>query len=418
LGRPLTDFEPDLEIPDLTQQIREVIQTSKVADREIKDRQGRAYKLRISPYKTQQDRVEGAVLALVDVDALKRSAERVQRALEYASAIVETVVEPLVVLDSELRIEKANRAFYDEFHVSPEETEGRLLFEMDDGGWDIPDLREALGRILSKDSPSATLEVEHAFPRLGRKTMALNARRLRYERSDGSERILLAIEDRTEVARAQAARERLILLETEAREKAEQADRLKDEFVATVSHELRGPLSSMTGWIHILRGDPPPDINTAVRGLGAIERAVRAQTRLIQDLLDYSRIAAGKLQLSLGIVDLGAVAQAAFDALRAPAVAKGVALELSRGDTAGVVLADADRMQQVVWNLVSNALEFTPSGGRVCASLARVDRRLVLTVTDTGQGIEPEFLPFVFERFRQAEGSPARKHPGLGLGLS
>lgn len=418
LGRPITDLQPDIQIPDLTRQIREVIDTASVADREVKDRLGRSYKLRISPYKTRENRVEGAVLAMVDVDALKRSAERVQQALEYASAIVETVVEPLLVLDSELRIEKANRAFYEDFHVTPEETEGRILFELGGGELDIPKLREALARVLTKDSPFEAFEVAHAFPRVGQRTMALSARRLRYERGDGAERILLALEDRTEVRRAEADRAKLLVLEQAARQKAELADHVKDEFVATVSHELRGPLTSMSGWIHVLRGFPPPDAATMARGLGAIERGVGAQTRLIEDLLDHSRIVAGKLQLALGIVDLGAIAQAAADSLKAAADEKGVALELSRGDTAAVIVADADRMQQVVWNLLSNALKFTDRGGRVQVSITRFERRFVLTVTDTGHGITAEFLPHVFERFRQEQGSASRSRPGLGIGLS
>jgi two-component system CheB/CheR fusion protein len=418
LGRPLGDIRPDLDVPDLTQEVRQVIDTASVADREVKDRHGRSYKLRISPYRTQENRVEGAVLALVDVDALKRSAERVQQALEYASAIVETVVEPLLVLDSQLRIEKANRAFYEDFHVSPEETEGKLLFELGSGQWDIPALRTALTRVLSKERPFEAFEVDHEFPGVGPRTMALNARRLRYERSDGAERILLALQDRTEVSRAEADRERLLLLEHTAREKAESADRLKDEFVATVSHELRGPLSAMAGWIHVLRGELPLDAATTSRGLAAIDRGVRAQTRLIEDLLDHSRIAAGKLQLSYGIVDLRAIAQSVLDSVRAGAEAKGITLELTRGDTAAVIVADADRMQQVVWNLVSNAVKFTPPGGRVEVSIGRVGRHFQLAVSDTGQGIPPEFLPYVFDRFRQAEGSRARTQPGLGLGLA
>jgi two-component system CheB/CheR fusion protein len=351
------------------------------------------------------------------VDALKRSAERVQQALDYANAIVETVVEPLLVLDSGLRIEKANRAFYEDYHATPEETEGRFLFELGSGEWDIPALRAALGQALTGRSIEA-FEMEHEFAGLGPRTMVLNARRLRYQQDDGSERILLALQDRTEVRRAAANRENLLVLEQVARQKAELADHVKDEFVATVSHELRGPLSSMAGWVHVLRGTPPPDAPTAARGLSAIDRGVRAQTRLIQDLLDHSRIVAGKLQLAPGIVDLGAIAQSVLDGLRAAAEGKGIALELSRGDTAAVIVADADRMQQILWNLLSNALKFTPRGGRVQASITRLERRFHLTVADTGQGIEPRFLPHVFERFRQEESSPARTQPGLGLGLS
>jgi two-component system, chemotaxis family, CheB/CheR fusion protein len=417
LGRPLEQLRPDFDVSGLADEVRQVIQTESAADREVKDRQGRAYRLRMSPYKTRDNRVDGAVLAMVDVDALKRSAERVQQALEYASAIVETVVEPLLVLDSALRIEKANRAFYEDFKVTAGQTEGRLVFELGDGQWDIPALKVALTEVLSGRSVDA-FEVEHEFPGLGRRTMVVSARRLRYDRGDASERILLAFEDRTEVRRAQTNREGLLRLEQVARQKAELADRVKDDFVATVSHELRGPLTSIAGWLHILRGDPPADAATAARGLATIDRAVRAQTRLIQDLLDHSRIVAGKLELSLAVVDLGAIAQLVFDSLRAPAEAQGVTLELERGDTAAVILADADRLQQVLWNLVSNAVKFTPRGGSVRASIIRVEGHFQITVADTGRGIDPAFLPHVFDRFRQEKASTSRGHPGVGLGLS
>jgi two-component system, chemotaxis family, CheB/CheR fusion protein len=417
LGRPLDELQPELDVADLANEVRHVIDTASVIDREVKDRQGRSYTLRISPYKTHENQVDGAVLAMVDVDALKRSAERVQQALEYASAIVETVVSPLLVLDSGLHVEKANRAFYEMFHATTEGTEGRLLFELGGGEWDIPALRAALAQVLA-GRPVDALELRGEFAGLGPRTLVLNARRLRFERTDASERILLALEDRTEVRQAEANRERLLALEQVARQKAESADHVKDQFVATVSHELRGPLTSMAGWIHVLRADPPADADTAARGLAAIERGVRAQTRLIQDLLDHSRIVAGKLKLDLGIVELGAIAQSVMHGLQAAADAKGVTMDLVRAETAAVIVADADRMQQVLWNLLSNSLKFTPQGGKIRACITRVDRRFRLAVSDTGQGIDRAFLPFVFERFRQEEASPARTHPGLGLGLS
>ena len=246
-------------------------------------------------------------------DALKRSGDEIQRALDYANAIVSTVRGPLLIMDGELRVEKANRAYYDTFAVRPEETEGRLLYELGDGQWDFPGLRTALGEVLPKDSSFEGFEVEQEFPEIGRRTMVLNARRLRNEHG-GSERILLAIEDRTELKRAEQARDALLVLEHAARERAEAADQLKDEFVATVSHELRGPLTAMVGWMHILttaaaRRDPA----TLASGLAAINRGIKAQSRLIADLLDHSRIVTGKLQISRRLVDLATIAEAAVE---------------------------------------------------------------------------------------------------------
>jgi two-component system CheB/CheR fusion protein len=351
-------------------------------------------------------------------DALKHSGQELQLALDLANAIVSTVRGPLLIMDGELRVERANRAYYDTFLVRPEDTEGRLLYELGDGQWDFPSLRTALGEVLPKDSSFADFEVDREFPQIGRRTMCLNARRLDNE-SGGGERILLAIEDRTELKRVEQAREALMVLEHAAREQAEMADRLKDEFVATVSHELRGPLTAMVGWMHILtNGEAKSDPEMLASGLAAINRGIKAQARLISDLLDHSRIVTGKVQISRRLVDLATIAEAAVDSVRTAAQAKDIALELWRDPRAAIVLGDPDRLQQVLWNLFSNAVKFTPQGGRIQGWVGRVGNFVHLRVTDTGQGIKEDFLPHVFERFRQAETTSRRTQPGLGLGLA
>jgi len=351
-------------------------------------------------------------------DDLKFSGQEIQLALDYANAIVSTVRGPLLIMDGDLRVEKANRAYYETFVQRPEETEGRLLYELGDGQWDFPSLRTALGEVLPKDSSFEGFEVDREFPQIGRRTMVLNARRLRNERG-GSERILLAIEDRTELKRVEQGRDALLILEQAARARAEAADHLKDEFVATVSHELRGPLTAMVGWMHILTSnDQMVDAAMMASGLAAIDRGIKAQARLIADLLDHSRIVTGKLQISRRIVDLATIAEAAVESLRAAAQAKDMTFELWRDPRAAIVLGDPDRLQQVLWNLVSNAVKFTPRGGRVQVWVGRAGTSVHLRVTDSGQGIKEDFLPHVFERFRQAESSARRSQPGLGLGLA
>ena len=350
-------------------------------------------------------------------EALEASGETVQRALDYANAIVSTVRAPLLIMDGELRVEKANRAYYDTFVTGREETDGRLLYELGGGQWDIPALRTALEEVLPKNSSFEDFEVAQEFPGLGRRTMCLNARRLRNELG-GSQRILLSFEDRTESKRVEHARDVLLDLEQAARERAESADHLKDEFVATVSHELRGPLTAMVGWMHILTSGDPCDTVTLTRGLAAINRGIKAQSRLIADLLDHSRIVTGKVQISRRLVDLATVAEAAVESVRAAAEAKDIALELWRDPRATIVLGDPDRLQQVLWNLLSNAVKFTPRCGRVQVWVGRVGNSVHLRVTDTGQGITDDFLPHIFERFRQAESSTRRTQPGLGLGLA
>jgi PAS domain S-box-containing protein len=198
---------------------------------------------------------------------------------------------------------------------------------------------------------------------------------------------------------------------------AEAANRAKDEFLATLSHELRTPLTAVMGWVRMLRTGPL-DAVAAERALATIERNTRLQAQLIEDLLDVSRIITGKLRLELRPVDLAAVTEAAVDAVRATAEVKGVDLVSRLDHRTGLVAGDPDRLQQVVWNLVSNAIKFTPRGGRVEVTLEGLDTHVRLGVTDTGRGIAPELLPYVFERFRQADGSSARAHGGLGLGLA
>jgi CheY-like chemotaxis protein len=199
--------------------------------------------------------------------------------------------------------------------------------------------------------------------------------------------------------------------------RAEETDRIRDEFVATLAHELRGPLNAMVGWVHILR-DPGIDEATRERGRAAIERGVKAQTRLIDDLLDYSRMVTRKLRLTRRLTEVWPVAEAAVEAARSMAEAKNIRLELVGQSPTPMVLCDPDRLQQVAWNLVSNAVKFTPRGGRVDVWIGRVGTSLHLRVSDTGQGITRDFLPQVFERFRQAAGGASRSQGGLGLGLS
>jgi signal transduction histidine kinase len=209
----------------------------------------------------------------------------------------------------------------------------------------------------------------------------------------------------------------LLAREKAAREEAQAANRMKDEFLATVSHELRTPLTAMLGWTRIIRGGKLDSAKLA-HGLSVIERSGRAQAAIIDDILDASRIITGKLRLDLDAVDLGSVVQAAMDTVRPAADAKGISVDWKCGTTVPRFSGDPDRLQQIIWNLLSNATKFTPRGGRVEIASSYVDSSVEITVTDTGQGISADFLPHVFDRFRQADGTSTRRHGGLGLGLA
>jgi signal transduction histidine kinase/ActR/RegA family two-component response regulator len=203
----------------------------------------------------------------------------------------------------------------------------------------------------------------------------------------------------------------------EARKQAEAANRAKDLFLATLSHELRTPLTAVLGWAHILRRMKLDD-ETAQHGLQIIERNAISQNQLIQDLLDVSRIITGKLRLDVRPVELGPIIEAALDSVRQAIEAKTLELDVEYGTQSDVVKGDPDRLQQVVWNLLSNAIKFTSKGGSIGVKLERHGSDVQIKVSDTGQGISPEFLPHVFERFRQEDGTTTRTHGGLGLGLA
>jgi PAS domain S-box-containing protein len=209
----------------------------------------------------------------------------------------------------------------------------------------------------------------------------------------------------------------LLLRERSARAEAEQASRLKDEFLATVSHELRTPLNAVMGWARMLRSGRL-DTESREHALEVIERNAWAQKQIIEDILDVSRVITGKLQLNLCPVDLTSVVDAALDAVRPALEAKEISIKKEIDPLTGVVAADSDRLQQVVWNLLSNAAKFTPTGGQIELDLRQTNSSIQIRVSDTGPGIDPDFLPFVFERFRQADGSTTRTHGGLGLGLA
>jgi len=198
---------------------------------------------------------------------------------------------------------------------------------------------------------------------------------------------------------------------------AQESNRLKDEFLATVSHELRTPLTAILGWAHLLRTGQTVDEKMA-KALETIERNARAQAQLIDDLLDVSRIITGKIRIDVRPVDPNSFIEAAVEAVRPAAEAKGVRLQRIMDTGVVTVSGDPVRLQQVVWNLLSNAIKFTPKGGRVQVRLERVNSHIEIGVSDTGPGIVPEFLPYVFDRFRQADGRTTRQHGGLGLGLS
>jgi PAS domain S-box-containing protein len=225
------------------------------------------------------------------------------------------------------------------------------------------------------------------------------------------------IQDITARKQAEAEREELLLRERAAREAAEAANRSKDEFLAVVSHELRSPLNAILGYAALLRYEGM-DAGKVKQAVDVIERSGKAQGRLIEDLLDTARIISGKLRLAVGPVDMASVIDEAVQTVHPAAEAKGVSLQANVPPGIGQITGDHTRLQQIIWNLLSNAVKFTPQGGRVEVRLERMDPHICVIVSDTGKGIAPDFMPYVFDRFRQSDASSARRYGGLGLGLA
>lgn len=221
----------------------------------------------------------------------------------------------------------------------------------------------------------------------------------------------------SELQRSEEARGQLLVRAERARAEAEAANRIKDEFLATLSHELRTPLTSLLGWSSVLR-EAKRDEKVLNQGLEAIDRNARVQAQLIDDLLDVSRIVSGKLNLDVRPLDICSVTRAAINVVRPAADAKGIRLDYEAEPGVGAISADSARVQQIVWNLLSNAVKFTPQGGQITIRISQERSQAKVTVSDTGQGIDPEFLPRVFDRFRQADSSTTRSFGGLGLGLA
>ena len=407
LGRPIGDLKLSLSLPDLEPLLVEVIDTASTREYEVQDRQGRWYSLRIRPYKTLENEIDGAVILLVDIDTLRR-------AREYAESIVATVREPLLVLDAELCVLTASQSYYHTFQVTPEQTEHRFLYDLGEGQWNIPELRRLLEEILSRNDGLEDYEVVQEFEHIGRKTMLLNARRLFQEGQNAL--ILLAMEDVTVRKQLEAALHQRV-------EELAAADRSKNEFLALLAHELRNPLAPLRNAAHVLEA-AGSDGAAVAAARSMMNRQVQNMARLVEDLLDVSRITRGHISLRRERLELATVLGQAVELARHQIEARGQQLSLSlpRGPVA--LDADPTRLEQVFGNLLSNASKFTPRHGRLwlTAELAgeegEAPGEVVVRVGDNGIGMAPETLPQIFDLFVQADRSYDRTLGGLGIGLT
>ncbi|HKW79922.1 MAG TPA: ATP-binding protein, partial [Casimicrobiaceae bacterium] len=512
---------PPAPPPDLEALLADVVASVRERECEVQDDTGRRYSLRARPYLTLDNKVDGVVLVLVDIDALQRSERAAALARDYAEATIRTARDPLLVLSADFRVEEANDAFYSTFKVSPAQSVGRLIYELGNGQWNIPRLRALLEDTRRRHSFFDDVEITHDFETIGQRTMLLSARTLS-DAAGTPVRIVLGIHDLTESRRFEQAlgeaaerfhfmteampqkifttrpsgevdylnprwaeyagrtvdqmrgwgwkdivhpddlaenlrlwqqsidtgepfhfEHRLRRSDGEYRwhisrasafkdasgevmmwvgsntdiHEVKEADRRKDEFLAMLAHELRGPLAPLTNMLEIMRrADGSPE--AVERARDTMQRQVGQMTRLIDDLLDVSRISQGKLALRRGPVELASVLQQAIEANRPALDTAGHELTLTLASQPIYLHADPMRLAQVFGNLVNNAGKFSEPGGRISVSVERDGDEAAISVKDAGIGVPPEKLSAIFGMFTQLDRSLERSRGGLGIGLT
>jgi len=356
------------------------------------------------------------ISVIEDISARKRVEENLRESEERFRILADTAPAIIWVTEPDARCTFISRGWYEFTGQTEQEAMGKGGF-----GWlDAvhPDDREESSRVfLEANKKREPFTLDYRLRRAdGLYRWAIDTGRPRFDNAGVFLGYVGSVIDITERKQAESEREQLAQ-EQIARASAEAANRSKDEFLAMVSHELRSPLNAILGYARMLRSGSA-DGEEAAKAVAVIERSAKAQLQIIEDLLDSARIIAGKLRIEPGPVDLVPVLEAAIDTARSAAEAKGVTLAADFGALQEQVLGDSTRLQQIVWNLLTNAVKFTPEGGRVELRMEGDADSVRITVSDTGKGIEPEFLPFIFDHFRQADPSSARRYGGLGLGLS
>ncbi|HSK40077.1 MAG TPA: PAS domain-containing sensor histidine kinase, partial [Arenibaculum sp.] len=316
----------------------------------------------------------------------------------------DAIEEGVCLLDRDGAVRRANRAFGSLFGPPVDELIGvdcRTLFGPECRGFDV--------MLETGSRQTDEIRVDSRIFEIGFSPI--------HAPNGGLDGGVCSVRDVTVLRKAKEERDRLLAAEQAARAEAEAASRIKDDFLAAVSHDLRGPLQSILIWAELLR-DPNLSEASRLRTVESLDRSAHAQRRLIDDLLDMSRIISGRLKVSLSQCDVRSILLLTMETVRPTAEARGVALEVDLDPAGAPALCDPDRLQQVFWNLLANAVKFTPKGGRVQVRLERAGELMRIRVSDNGEGIDPSFLPHVFDHFRQGDNAPGGRNAGLGLGLS
>jgi two-component system, chemotaxis family, CheB/CheR fusion protein len=412
VGRPISDINPNFDKLNLGSLVSEVIETIKIKEMNIKDHKGRWFRLQVRPYKTIENKIEGAVISLVDINLLTQNLIESKVSLDYATSIANTVHLPLVVLDKQLRLKSANPAFYEKFHVTTKDEKSDLLTLI--GAMQVSQVRKALNKAFISNVELKDFEVEYKLSSSIVGSMLFNGRRIQWLDEDEPNALLLCMQDITDRIKMETSLKEAIAV-------SKKANQSKDIFLATLSHELRTPLTAILCWSQLLLTIEEGS-DKLKHGLKAIEQNSRIQGQLIDDLLDVTRIQSGKLALSISQLDPCAVVRTTVESIRQLAESKSLTIKIHAKPLNGNVAADPARLQQILWNLLINAIKFSPPKKGIDVRISPVGKRgqpfAAIEVIDHGKGIKPDFLPQLFERFTQADKTTTRLYGGVGLGLT
>jgi PAS domain S-box-containing protein len=364
------------------------------------------------------------LLAIDDITEHKKARQAIEEARAYAENIVETIQEPLIVLDTDLKVISANSAFYQTFKVNHKETEGQFIYDLGNRQWNIPRLRQLLEDVLPKNSAFDNYEIEHDFEAIGPKTMLFNARRL-----DSVQMILITIYDITERVRAEEKlqkneeqfieRKKIELELKEANEQLIKFNDLKDEFVSIASHELRTPLSIISGAVKLLIDEIPGKIVSGQKEiLDMAMRNLNRLARIVDSLLNISKIESGKAELCRTDADICRLITETVGEYSQQAGKKHINLSCQLPGHPVILYADADRIKEVIANLLSNSLKFTPDGGSINVFCEDRNDEAFVCVKDTGRGVAKNDIPRMFEKFTQFDRRVGPGEKGTGLGLA
>jgi two-component system CheB/CheR fusion protein len=412
VGRPLDHIHFSLVFDKIREVVTSVVDTSQAWERELVDREGKWWLLRVRPYLTADSRIDGATLVAIDIDSIKRNADLTE-SRDYALAVLQTVREPLIVLDAECHVGLANDAYYKLFEEDPAVIGGKVIWDTGRGVWADPSLRKTVAAACRGESAMVNVEVQRPLGSKGMRTLVINARTI--NRPDRPGLLLMSIDDVTEMRQAERLR---IDAET-----LRLVDRRKDEFLGILAHELRNPLAPMRFALEALRRSDGSEADI-LRSQQVLERQINHMVRIVDDLLDVSRITQGKIELRKEPLSLASIVHAAVELSRPMIDASHHELAVSLPDEPVVINGDSVRLTQVLVNLLNNAVKFTPAKGHIwlIADLRGEDPanpdQVRIRVRDTGIGIAPEALDRVFEMFMQGDRSLERTRGGLGVGLT